>query len=113
MADKDGPDISQLAKKLAEKFLFVSEIDVERFIKEDADTDTTDILGKIFNFSEEISKLDNAYGILRVDYPYIPSRGDPGSRDSFKGRKMEALYAEGWTFKTAQNGMDKDDPNST
>jgi hypothetical protein len=45
------------------------------------------------------------YGVLRCDYEYIPTRGDPGESSSFSS-ETEILKVEGWTFEAVQKGME-------
>lgn len=44
------------------------------------------------------------YGILRCDYEYIPTRGDPGDPTSFTC-DTNIIKVEGWTFESVQLGM--------
>ena len=43
------------------------------------------------------------YGVLRCDYEYIPTRGDPGEASSFSS-DVEIRKVEGWTFEAVQRG---------
>lgn len=47
------------------------------------------------------------YGVLRCDYEYIPTRGDPGEASSFSS-DVEIRKVEGWTFEAVQRGMSHD-----
>mmetsp|Transcript_26857 Transcript_26857/g.41103 ORF Transcript_26857/g.41103 Transcript_26857/m.41103 type:complete len:385 (-) Transcript_26857:105-1259(-) len=44
------------------------------------------------------------YGIIRCDYEYKPTRGDPGNPSTFNS-DTNILKAEGWTFEAVQRGM--------
>jgi len=44
------------------------------------------------------------YGVLRCDYEYIPTRGDPGEVSSF-ANGAEIRKVEGWTFEAVQRGI--------
>jgi len=44
------------------------------------------------------------YGILRCDYEYIPTRGDPGNPSTLC-TDTNILKVEGWTFEAVQRGM--------
>jgi len=44
------------------------------------------------------------YGIIRCDYEYIPTRGDPGEPSTFSS-DSNILKVEGWTFEAVQRGM--------
>mmetsp|Transcript_28425 Transcript_28425/g.42162 ORF Transcript_28425/g.42162 Transcript_28425/m.42162 type:complete len:389 (-) Transcript_28425:193-1359(-) len=56
------------------------------------------------NIADLKSKLK--YGILRCDYEYKPTRGDPGEQSSFSS-DTNILKVEGWTFEAVQRGMTK------
>jgi len=47
------------------------------------------------------------YGVLRCDYEYIPTRGDPGEASSFTSQ-VEIRKVEGWTFEAVQRGISSD-----
>lgn len=51
-------------------------------------------------------KSNLKYGILRCDYEYKPTRGDPGEQSSFVS-DTNILKVEGWTFEAVQRGMTK------
>jgi len=44
------------------------------------------------------------YGVLRCDYEYIPTRGDPGEPSSFSS-DSNIVKVEGWTFEAVQRGF--------
>mmetsp|Transcript_32811 Transcript_32811/g.33179 ORF Transcript_32811/g.33179 Transcript_32811/m.33179 type:complete len:502 (+) Transcript_32811:107-1612(+) len=56
------------------------------------------------NFAENLN-LKSKYGILRVDYAYRPTRGDPGSPLSFSSNDSVSFKVEGWSFTAAQEGL--------
>jgi len=51
------------------------------------------------------------YGILRCDYEYIPTRGDPGAPTTLTANgdpEPVIVKVEGWTFEAAQRGVAPD-----
>lgn len=61
----------------------------------------------------QIEKLkeQSKYGILRCDYEYIPTRGDPGAPETLTARgdpEPVIVKVEGWTFEAAQRGVAAD-----
>mmetsp|Transcript_29757 Transcript_29757/g.34259 ORF Transcript_29757/g.34259 Transcript_29757/m.34259 type:complete len:174 (-) Transcript_29757:217-738(-) len=53
-------------------------------------------------------KSRTKYGILRCDYEYIPTRGDPGEPTTLTddGSPLPVIVkVEGWTFEAAQRGV--------
>jgi len=69
-----------------------------------ADTkDDPDLVSKAVGHVEELRKREKI-GIIRCDYEYDTTRGDPGDPTSFLAESA-ILKVEGWTFEAVQRGM--------
>jgi len=73
-------------------------------LNEDTKGDAKQIQRAADNVTELKSKLK--YGILRCDYEYMPTRGDPGNPSTLY-TDTNILKVEGWTFEAVQRGMTK------
>jgi hypothetical protein len=62
-----------------------------------------DLRQKAMAHADEL-RSGTKYGVLRCDYEYIPTRGDPGERSSFSS-DTNIVKVEGWTFEAVQRGM--------
>lgn len=71
--------------------------------------DTKGDPNRISKASADIAELQSRtkYGILRCDYEYQPTRGDPGEPSSFYS-DSNIVKVEGWTFEAVQRGMTKE-----
>lgn len=73
------------------------------------DSTSSDRIKKAMDNAKEL-KQKTKYGILRCDYEYIPTRGDPGEPTTltYDGSPEPVIVkVEGWTFEAAQRGVSK------
>jgi len=92
---------------LAIKNYMASELEAQAKNLHDDTHGDKSAIDKSMDFAENLNSKSK-YGIIRVDYAYRPTRGDPGSPLSFSSNDAAIFKVEGWNFAAAQQGVGED-----